>query len=391
MVFKSIVGATCAYFVQTKSFAYIILLISLCMPSLVTATQTYTFTDLGTLGGTLSQALSINNSGQIVGSAWTTGDASSHATVWNGVIASDLTPGIPGYSSVAKGINNTGQIAGQSVVTLSGPSNWGWRASVWNGAALTILDTLPDTTHNDANDINDAGQVVGRSIIGSFSGVHHATVWNGATPTDLGANSIAYAINDSGQVAGSRNTSGSHGGTGTHATVWNGTTATDLGTLGGSKSEARAINNSGLVVGHSLTTDDADTHATLWNGNILTDLGTLGGSDSGAFAINDAGLVVGYSRTVNDADTHATLWDGVTAIDLNTLLDASTISDGWILGSAYGISDNGWIVGTAENSITGQSHGYLLSATVVPIPAAAWLFGSGFIGLIGMARRKIKY
>ena len=28
------------------------------------------------------------------------------------------------------------------------------------------------------------------------------------------------------------------------------------------------------------------------------------------------------------------------------------------------------------------------SFTVVPVPAAVWLFGSGLIGLIGIARRK---
>ena len=31
-----------------------------------------------------------------------------------------------------------------------------------------------------------------------------------------------------------------------------------------------------------------------------------------------------------------------------------------------------------------------ISPAVVPIPAAAWLFGSGLLGLIGMARRKKK-
>ena len=29
-----------------------------------------------------------------------------------------------------------------------------------------------------------------------------------------------------------------------------------------------------------------------------------------------------------------------------------------------------------------------LTGTVVPIPAAVWLFGTGFIALVGLARRK---
>jgi len=32
--------------------------------------------------------------------------------------------------------------------------------------------------------------------------------------------------------------------------------------------------------------------------------------------------------------------------------------------------------------------GYTVTASVVPVPAAAWLFGSGLVGLVGIARRK---
>ena len=37
---------------------------------------------------------------------------------------------------------------------------------------------------------------------------------------------------------------------------------------------------------------------------------------------------------------------------------------------------------------SGSVGNYLVRETVVPIPAAVWLFGSGLIGLIGVARRK---
>ena len=32
--------------------------------------------------------------------------------------------------------------------------------------------------------------------------------------------------------------------------------------------------------------------------------------------------------------------------------------------------------------------GFVEQQTVVPVPAAVWLFGSGLLGLVGMARRK---
>jgi hypothetical protein len=53
-------------------------------------------------------------------------------------------------------------------------------------------------------------------------------------------------------------------------------------------------------------------------------------------------------------------------------------------------SDTNYVLRTAfnyngANEVTAAA---TTSVTVVPIPAAAWLFGSGLIGLMGLARRK---
>lgn len=78
----------------------------------------------------------------------------------------------------------------------------------------------------------------------------------------------------------------------------------------GSFSYAYAINNSGVVVGHSqgpMIPDPADTtkeirafeaHAVRFQDGLLTDLGHLGKNESYAFAVNDAGDIAGVSRTV---------------------------------------------------------------------------------------------
>ena len=43
---------------------------------------------------------------------------------------------------------------------------------------------------------------------------------------------------------------------------------------------------------------------------------------------------------------------------------------------------------TIEGPTVGFSYSFDLLLTPVPVPAAAWLFGSGLLGLIGLARRK---
>ena len=183
---KSILGAVCA---------------CLTVVSFNANAQSYVFTDLGTLGGTFSQAKDLNNSGQIIGDATATTAYSSPAlsTEWNGSVQNGFVASNSRFSSggTIKAINNSGQIAGQFATTISG-SIWGWRASVWDGSNRTELGTLNGTTHNEALDINDSGQVVGGSIIGATNGVHHATVWNDGVPTDLGADSRATAINELG-------------------------------------------------------------------------------------------------------------------------------------------------------------------------------------------------
>jgi probable HAF family extracellular repeat protein len=340
----------------------------------------YTFTDLG--GGYSTSATDINNLGQVVGVAVASQFGAHHATLWNDTNATDLGT-LGGSNSAAYAINDAGQVAGWSETT---PGSAYTRATLWNGATVTVLGTLHE--NNDAAyAINDAGKVAGS---GNIAGGGHAILWDGgATATRLPspANehySGALAINNADQVAGSiQTTSGP-----TRATVWTSTTITTLGTLGGSNSAAYAINDAGQVAGWSATTGDA-THATLWNGTTATDLGTLaGGVRSWANAINKDGIVVGDSSTARGSfDLHATIWIGTTATDLNSLLDASTVSAGWVLIDATDINDHGWIVGNAQNSITHVSRAFVLS----PVPEADTyaMMLSGLV-LTGFAARRRK-
>ena len=52
--------------------------------------------------------------------------------------------------------------------------------------------------------------------------------------------------------------------------------------------------------------------------------------------------------------------------------------------------DSDGIPGTAMTAGPFTGFSPYFNTTVVPIPAAAWLFGSGLLGLVGVARRRRK-
>jgi len=175
-----------------------------------------------------------------------------------------------------------------------------------------------------ANAINDNGQVVGYSSGGGgFSPPGEAFSYSQGTRTDLGwlgdsDASEAISVNASGQVVGSSNGD---------AFLWSEATGMqDLTTMGlASGLTPTGINSSGQIVGHKLTCCEANgIQSFLWNGpDDVVYLPTLGGTDTQAAAINDSGEVVGTSTTTTspNAPVHAFLWSqGETSLqDLGTL------------------------------------------------------------------------
>jgi len=127
---------------------------------------------------------------------------------------------------------------------------------------------------------------------------------------------------------------------------------TDLGTLGGTFSEARAIDSTGDVVGTSTLsgTSFVPTHAFLDHNGHMTDLGTLGGSCSFTYGMNDVGEVVGQACTTNQV---AFLYSGGKMTNLGTL--------GGLTSEALGINNAHQVVGSSETSTTLSStlHAFL--------------------------------
>lgn len=156
----------------------------------------------------------------------------------------------------------------------------------WSGGKIIALASLPGTTYSVANGINDSGQVVGDSIVG---GIEYATEWSGGSVIHLEAGASANAINDAGQVVG-----GSVIGGVVVATEWSGGgSVIDLGNLPGfTYGRVNAINDAGQVVGYS-----GSETATEWSdGSIINLEGLPGYTFSDAGGINDIGQVVGESE-----------------------------------------------------------------------------------------------
>jgi len=225
-------------------------------------------------------------------------------------------------------------------------------ALVWNGNIATPLGNLPGGVTALAWAINDTGQIAGFNNMNPVVDILNPIRWDGTVPTQLdtlggGFMTFGSGINNHEQIVG-----GSWTGTGFHAVRWDGTAITDLGTLGGSESTALGINNAGIAVGYAYTTNDDAYHAVRWDGNIITDLGTLSGNNSDAWAINDFGQIAGDSLLADGETTHAVLWNGSTLTDLAALGGTGTTS------FSEDINNAGQIAGWSEVAV-GSSHATL--------------------------------
>lgn len=376
--------------------------------------------NLGTLGGSMSHAFSINSSGQIAGNSLLSDDFTTRAYRYSGTPGSGTMVALGtlgGTHSIGSAINSSGQVAGQSdTATNAAVHAFRYTGTPGVDGVMQDLGTLAEVAFpfgsSHAFAINDSGQVAGMSV--GPTGTLHAFRYTGTPGIDgvmedlgtLGGTfSQGYAINASGQVTGFSGTSGNAA---THAFLYTsapgGGIMTDLGTLGGSGSGGHAVNAAGHIAGNSTLAGDEIAHAFLYagtpgSGGAMMDLGTLGGSYSTAWGINSFDQVVGESYTTGDAARLAFLYTGTPGFDgvminLNAWLDATNPIEGakWSLSEATGITDAGLITGNGyyDDGAGGLDDGfraYILDASslVVPEPSTIVLAIAAVLGLTGAA------
>ena len=320
-----------------------------------------------------SQPNAINNSGQVVGAGLLNADGSDHAFIGGptsltdiGTIADQQSNSNPnsvyngGFNSNAYGINNRGQVVGDSDYlpdpTVLQPT--GTHAFLYDNGVLTDIS-------------NQSGSGVGSA----------------------GLNTSAYAINDTGLIVGAGDTPVSSGGTETHAFAYQNGMFYTLGTLNDTvQSYATGVTNSGLIFGTSTFRfgDLSDTHAFLHSGlGLLTssdDIGTFGGADSTIVSANNAGLAVGFADSATSTALPF-LYQNHKLTNLNDLVAGS----GWTINYALTITNDNSIYGEGIDP-NGNESIFLLTPTASAVPepgALALLVGAGITsaGLLTRKRR----
>ncbi|MEH2256445.1 DUF3466 family protein [Nostoc sp.] len=361
------------------------------IPQQATAASLYSITDLGSLNPTatgfdaFSAAYGINNAGQVVGNSIVPSTdvfrSNGFRTAPNSAInpATDDLGTLGGNSSSGYAINDFGQVVGESKKSIYGRDY----AFLWSDATgMQNLGTLGGES-SVASAINNLGQVVGSAE--TKEGQFHAFFYSGSRVlqdlTTLGGSSSANDINDSGQIVGyyTQTQSGQY-----HPFLYSSSGGLqDLGTLGGEEGVASAINNLGQVVGRADTAatfepDDPKEcpcnvrHAFLYSGSgTLQDLGTLGGPNSNATDINDFGQIVGNAGYIKGSNVTVPFFysDGKMS-NLNNLIPANS---SWFLGSADRINNSGQIVGTGTIQDPERNypvHAFLLTPVLEPNPVS---------------------
>jgi hypothetical protein len=283
---------------------------------------------------------------------------------------------VPG-GSVAYGI--AGVIVGQYSNTDTN-GNEGYN---YNSGAIT--DTLgPPGANTVAFGVNNIGQVVGSSAGSGF-------LYSGGSYTLLnvpGATGTTYAAgtNDAGQIAGVYSNVGAPG----HGFLYSGGIYTPFDDpLATNGTQPSGINNAGQIVGSYFA--GGTEHGFIDIGGVFTPIDVPGAGSTYAYGINNEGQIVGqYSA---NGFNHSFLYD--TNLLVFTLLQDAPGAPSTV---ANGINDLGQIVGyvTGGNKCDFGSCSFVttiadatsggISAT--PIPSTFSLFATG-LGMIGLlARRK---
>ena len=356
----------------------------------------YRVVDLGTLGGTYSNAYGPNVVGWVAGNSNLL-NGPQHAFLWYGFgqlhdLGTLDGSECPTCNSIAYWPNAFGEAAITSETSKPDPNGedfCGYKTylqclgAIWKKGFMTALPTLPGGNNATTYGVNDRGQAIGYSENGTRDSTcstvtpyqvlrFEAVTWGPKGKIQelhpLPGDTVGFAngVNNSGQVVGASglcsNTSAITV-TSPHAVLWEEDgSAIDLGHLEGTApglyNMANSINDRGEVVGAAQSTDGT-IHAFLWTKETgMQDYGAFPGVNATVppvvNTINNKGEIVGVAIDFSTGAETALIWQGKAPVDLNTLIPPDS---GWYLQCAQGINDAGEISGFGL--INGEVHAFL--------------------------------
>jgi probable HAF family extracellular repeat protein len=135
--------------------------------------------NLGTLGGTFGAAVAINSSGQVAGTSNLQGDQTAHPFLWQHGSLGDLGT-LGGSFATANWMNDPGEVIGFSFLV----NDEVLHAFLWRQGRMIDLGTVEGDASSNAFGINNRGQVVGQSWFwdGHQVTASHAFLWEHCGP-----------------------------------------------------------------------------------------------------------------------------------------------------------------------------------------------------------------
>jgi len=244
-------------------------------------------TDLGTLGGDSSVAFGVNNSGEVCGYSYLADNVTYHAFTWTATGGMVDLGTADGHSTRAWAINSAGNLAGDSGTLL--PFYWS------TAGGFVLIGNNPD--YNFGFGINDNNDVTGQFY--DTDGRVQGFLWSATSGLrkigDLsGLNSVGNAINNQRHITGTANLN-----TDVYvATIWKRAVGQRkiAQIAGGRYTAGEAINENDEIVGLAVSFFNTYTGFYWSQATGMTLLQTLGGTQSAGFGINESGVSAGYER-----------------------------------------------------------------------------------------------